>query len=182
MSKLNLRIIKPDHSNIISVGYSIFMAGGISNCRDWHAEYINQIKTELSLYTNYIDDKIPSGGKLNVTLLNPRRTSFDLHDKAMTEDQIKWEFNMLNQADLISFWFSNETLCPITLYELGYWLGVAKDKVIIGVDDNYQRIDDVKIQSRLAGYDKPIFHTVSSLVCGIVDHLDHKIDVGITPF
>jgi len=52
-------------------------------------------------------------------VINPRRNAFDLTDPSVSVDQIKWEHRALQEADLVSFWFPHETLCPITLLELG---------------------------------------------------------------
>ena len=181
MSKLNLEVITPD-TNVNSFGYSIFMAGGISNCFDWQSVYISRMKTELKAYADYIDDKIPVDGKLNIVLVNPRRSQFDISNKQMAEDQIKWEFDRLHSADLITFWFSEETVCPIVCYELGYWLGSIDKEVIIGISPDYKRKIDIEIQSRLAGYDNVIFDSVEALVYGTADFLDNRVDSFITPF
>jgi len=91
---------------------------------------------------------------------------------------------MLHSVDLITFWFPSETVCPITLYELGYWLGSSDKEVIIGVDPNYSRKRDIEIQSMLAGYDKPIYNSVKSLVEGTVSFIAEtdKAITYLTPF
>lgn len=90
----------------------------------------------------------------SLVLLNPRRAQFDVTDPTLTEKQIAWEFDHLHKADIIVFWFPKETLCPITLYELGAWsvrAAQTETKVLIGCHPEYQRRDDVIIQTRLSG-------------------------------
>lgn len=112
---------------------SVFLAGGISGCWDWQT-YI----------TKLIDDK-----KLDIVLLNPRRENFDISNSKLSEEQIIWEREHLIKADIILFWFPSETMCPITLYELGFWTNSDKP-LIIGCDENYQRKFDVAIQTKLS--------------------------------
>jgi hypothetical protein len=131
---------------------SVFIAGGISNCYDWQSEYILNFKK-----MNIFGDK-------NIIMFNPRRYDFDITNKVMEEEQIRWEFNKLHKADIISFWFPKETVCPITLYELGYWIDKENVSIIIGCDPMYSRKNDVEIQTALAGYTKKIHTSIDELV------------------
>ncbi len=110
---------------------SVFLAGGISNCPDWQAQLL-----ELLRDTNWL-------------VLNPRREDFDLSDSRMAEMQIEWEYRHLALSDAIAFWFPPQTLCPITLYELGKW-SMTNKPLLIGVDPLYARRFDVIVQTRLA--------------------------------
>src|SRR5262249_48527274 len=82
---------------------AIFLAGGITGCPNWQQEIVSLL------------------GDLPVVLLNPRRANFPIDDPAAASQQIEWEHRHLRKADAILFWFPCETLCPITLYELGGW-------------------------------------------------------------
>ena len=84
---------------------------------------------------------------------NPRRDDFDIGNKDMSKEQIRWEHKYLNQADMISFWFPDckDSVCPITLYELGYWVNTDKE-IIVGAEEDYDRLLDLKVQLDLAGY------------------------------
>ena len=106
---------------------SLFMAGGITGCPDWQKELVA-----------FLDD-------VEITLLNPRRKSFDTKKLSETKEQIEWEHKHLKKASAISFWFPKETLCPITLYELGTWSAKGK-KLFIGVHPEYKRKKDVGVQ------------------------------------
>lgn len=111
----------------------LFLAGGITNCPNWQKQVIN--------YLNNCE--------CEVTLFNPRRDNFDINDPTATEVQIAWEHRRLREATMIMFWFPQETLCPIVLFELGAHL--ERDvKIRIGCHPNYKRIQDVRIQSRLS--------------------------------
>jgi hypothetical protein len=123
---------------------SLFLAGGITNCPDWQAELIGMLKNE------------------NLVLLNPRRKHLDSNQKNTEEEQITWEFEHLKKATAVSFWFTEETLCPITLYELGKQSAQQKP-IFIGIHPNYARKSDVEFQTKLIRSEIKIVYSLSDL-------------------
>ena len=99
---------------------SIFLAGGITGCPDWQSLLMGEIQN------------------LDLVVYNPRRKNFPIHDPSAANAQIKWEFDNLRKASMISFWFCKETMCPIVLYELGFHNNSPKP-LVIGMDPEYQR-------------------------------------------
>lgn len=125
---------------------SVFLAGGITGCENWQSKVVELMRRE------------------QLTILNPRRKNFPVDDPKAAPQQIYWEYLMMKQADTILFWFPKETLCPITLYELGTWTRTNKP-IFIGVDPDYKRKIDVEIQTRLVkGNDFEIFDSMERLV------------------
>lgn len=122
----------------------LFLAGGITGCPDWQQEMI----AHLADYPG--------------TILNPRRADFPIGDPAAAQAQIEWEHKALRYADEILFWFPCETICPIVLYELGAWSMTSKP-IYVGVHPNYQRRQDVEIQTRLARPDVPLTYSIEAL-------------------
>jgi len=122
-------------------GKSLFLAGGISNCSNWQSELVKMLDKE------------------DMILINPRRKNFSVGDRKMEMDQIKWEHDHLIKSSAISFWFAQETLCPITLYELGK-ASSGRKKIFIGVHPEYARKRDVEIQTGLI---RPEINVVYSL-------------------
>lgn len=108
----------------------LFLAGGITGCPDWQKAMVSHLRNA------------------EVTLLNPRRADFPIHDPQAAQAQIEWEFHALRAAEAILFWFPRETLCPIVLYELGAW-SMTDRKIFVGMDKDYQRKQDVIIQTGL---------------------------------
>lgn len=140
----------------------LFLAGSITDCPDWQKEVIEQLKDIEQL-----------------TIYNPRRSNFPINDPKAAEEQITWEYEHLKTAHIISFWFDKGSLGPITLYELGRWANSSlKKRVIIGIDPEYKRKQDVEIQTRLSkpyaefSYNLETF--VKNLKDGIVDELMFK--------
>lgn len=123
---------------------SIFLAGGITDCPDWQQELAGYLNSE------------------KVVLLNPRRKNFPIDDPNASYKQIKWEYDHLRKATVISFWFPKETMCPIVLFELGTWV-VSKKPLFVGLDKEYKREQDVKIQTVLARGDTTFYYSVETL-------------------
>jgi hypothetical protein len=123
---------------------SIFLAGGISNCPNWQEELAQSLA-----HTSWV-------------LLNPRRENFRMNDPQAAEAQIRWEHHHLHLAWGISFWFPCETLCPITLYELGSWSRTSKP-LFIGLHPHYARRLDVEIQTKLARPEITIVYSLPDL-------------------
>jgi hypothetical protein len=119
---------------------SLFLAGGITDCPNWQQDMVAKLKD------------------LPLVIFNPRRSHFFPHENA-AQEQITWEHIHLRLATAISFWFPKETLCPIVLYELGAWSMTAK-KIFVGVHPDYQRIQDVFIQTALV---RPDVHFAMSI-------------------
>lgn len=133
------------------VGTSIFLAGGISDCWDW------QSPTAVTL----IDSK-----SFNF-VINPRREFYDMNDKTQTPIQIKWEYRMLKESTHIMFWFTSDTLQPITLFELGKSLGTDK-KLYVGCDPNYARQLDVVEQLQLERPDIKVWNSLDGMLDFII--------------
>ena len=129
---------------------SLFLAGGITNCSDWQKELVNMLK------------------EIDLVILNPRRKNYDSKEENIDEKQIKWESEHLNKATAVLFWFTKETLCPITLYELGKKSALNKP-IFIGVHPEYARRRDVEIQTKLIRPEIKIVYSLKDLAKQIKD-------------
>lgn len=143
-------------------GPSLFLGGGITGCGNW----------QRGLAAGLAD--------LPFTVLNPRRANFPSDDPSAAEAQIGWEHRHMRLASAILFWFPPETLCPITLYELGAWSMTGKP-LLVGVHPDYRRKQDVEIQTRLARPDVAIVYTLDDLLRQVRarrDRLAGQADAG----
>jgi nucleoside 2-deoxyribosyltransferase len=129
-------------------GPALFLAGGISHCPDWQTEAAELLRDVPGL-----------------TVLNPRRSAFDLADPAAAAaEQIAWEYAHLRRADVVLFWFApGGSVQPITLYELGVHVtrGVP---LAVGADPAYPRRLDVEVQLSLARPGLRVHSTVAATV------------------
>jgi len=140
---------------------ALFMAGGITGCSQWQNKMVEQLKDE------------------KITLLNPRRANYDVLDPAMEAIQITWEHTYLSKCDAVSFWFTSDTVQPITLFELGTFCPVLPDhlpmethieiskQVFVGVNPDYKRISDIKFQLGLRRRDIEIVFDFDELISQI---------------
>lgn len=103
---------------------NLFFAGGITGCPNWQADFATLLQDE------------------DLVAFNPRRTIWPIDDPNSTEVQVSWEYDYLNKAEAISFWFPKETDCPITLYELGYWSQSAK-AIFVGMEPGYSKKNEI---------------------------------------
>lgn len=137
---------------------SLFLAGGISNCPPWHNTLLTRLREQSS------------ENDACWTILNPRRAEFPENKSDAAREQIEWEFEALKRADVIQFWFPKETLCPITLFELGRW--IASDKpVVVGTHPDYQRRFDVEVQCDLARPGMTIYSSLDDLAEAVIREL-----------
>lgn len=130
----------------------LFLAGSITGATDWQEYVVSKIKD------------------LNIVVYNPRRKKFPINDPNVAYEQIEWEHKALRKAEIISFWFAKETMAPITLYELGAWSMTHKD-IIIGVDPDYPRKQDVQIQTKLLRPDINIVYSLDDLILKIKESI-----------
>lgn len=159
-----MEIKAPSHHPETPFTRSLFLAGGITGCPEWQREVVERLDT--------ID---------KLTIYNPRREDFDVTDPKASEAQIAWEFRHLEKCGLISFWFPKETLCPITLYELGAVSEKIKilrehspylaPRVFVGVEPGYKRDFDVREQTRLRLPDVVVVRSIGELVLQIMQQL-----------
>jgi len=135
----------------IKYNTNLFLAGGITNCPDWQAEFVekfgaNEFSSQFNVY-------------------NPRRKNFPIEDPNASDEQISWEYNKLAKADIIVFWFSRGSLNPIVLYELGRWGNSQDTLMYIGMDPEYTRKQDVVIQTILSrGPEFPFYDSIDQII------------------
>jgi len=129
---------------------SVFLGGGISNAENWQPRMTQLLKSS------------------SLTILNPRRKAFPMHDCRAAEQQIGWEYRHLRKATARLFWFPPQTLCPISLYELGA-ASATNVPLFVGTHPNYQRKHDVVLQLRLAREDVQVVFDLESLATQVID-------------
>jgi hypothetical protein len=142
-------------------GAKIFFAGGITNCIDWQTALRKYLEADPKLQLS------------DLTILNPRRKNFPIHDPKAAEQQIEWEFHALRAAHIISFWFASGSLNPIVLFEYGVHLTRALEHasplVVVGCDPDYQRTSDVVIQTQLADPRKTVHRSFKPFCEAVLD-------------
>ncbi|KAF2844613.1 hypothetical protein T440DRAFT_473246, partial [Plenodomus tracheiphilus IPT5] len=85
---------------------------------------------------------------LPITVCNPRKGKWDQSITQQATDkffkqQVDWELDALEQADVICFFFDTETKTPVSLFELGLWS--ASDKVVVCCGEKYWKAGNVQL-------------------------------------
>lgn len=127
----------------------VFLAGGISGCSNWQDLVLAGLEGE------------------NLVIYNPRRKGDLANTGPEATRQIAWEHAAIAKSRLIAFWFPKETLCPITLFELGKCL---KDDIIVGIHPEYARKFDVEQQLRNARPDVNIIYSLNDFIHAIAEY------------
>lgn len=120
----------PKHDDV-----TVFLAGGITGCRDWQKETIEHLR------------KFVGRDDTQVVVYNPRQENFDINNPTATIDQITWEYQYLNQVDIFSMYFvGGNQIQPICMYELGRYIKPYNDQQVVSVEMDYIRKYDVITQ------------------------------------
>ena len=122
----------------------LFLGGGISNCPNWQENVISLLCDR------------------DLTILNPRREMYS--DGELAQKQIAWEYDALRKVSTVLFWFPSETLCPITLFELGVFTQRTDVRVLVGTHPEYARRFDVIEQLKHARPEIVVVDNLQDLV------------------
>jgi hypothetical protein len=132
-----IEVQAPDYPIMTAVlRHSIFLAGSIEmgTAENWQERMVRELEDEDFL-----------------VIYNPRRDDWDSSwvqsiDNPQFYDQVTWELNMMEKADIIPMYFSPETKAPITLLEFG--LHAASGKLIVCCPEGFWRKGNVDIVCR----------------------------------
>jgi hypothetical protein len=108
----------------------------------------------------------------NCTLLNPRRPDWDSSwkqekDNPQFRQQVLWELNGLEKADVIAMYFVPGTMSPISLLELGLF---ARDrKVIVCCPEGFWRKGNVDIVAEKYGL--TVCSTLDNLIFEVINQI-----------
>jgi hypothetical protein len=131
----------------------LFLAGSISNAYDWQ----NEIR-KIRIFENETLESC-------YHIFNPRRHSFDTaKEEEESIAQIEWEYHAIHFCKNILFWFSNETVAPITLFEYGSALNTHNhNNIFVGCHPEYPRKIDVEQQTKLRTKNITIYDNLKAL-------------------
>jgi hypothetical protein len=143
-----------------TVKFSIFLAGAIDQgqAEDW------QTKVARSL-----DD-------LDLTILNPRRDDWDSSWKQEASDpqfreQVLWELNAQEAADMVIFVFTKDSKAPITFLEFGLF-GTDKDAMVC-CEEGFYRQGNLDIVCEKYGV--PIYHNLDEMIADLHEVLVDRV-------
>lgn len=122
----------PAASAIRSEDRVVFLAGSI----------------EMGSASNWQATLVAALADTEVVICNPRREEWDASwrqslDEPRFVEQVTWELDHLDRADVIAMWFDPSTKSPITLLELG--LHARSGKVVVGCPAGFWRRGNLEV-------------------------------------
>lgn len=121
--------------------YDIFLAGSIEQgkAEEWQKAFYEEIYKMRP--------------KPNVAMFNPRRDDWDpnwdaIKDKKKLEEQIEWELEHLEKANLIVMYLQPGTISPVSLLELGLFareVYVMKKQMIVLCPEGFHRKTNIDV-------------------------------------
>lgn len=153
----NAHIIYPPHP-IPAQGAKVFLAGSIEmgQAPDWQQTVINALSD------------------MKCVMLNPRRPDWDSSWKAdisnpVFVEQVEWELEGQEQADIIAMYLDPATKAPISLLELG--LFAHTHKLVVCCPEGYWRKGNVDIVCQR--YDIAQVPTLADLISYLWENLTY---------
>jgi hypothetical protein len=130
---MKANVIKSPNRPIVADWKNVFLAGSI----------------EMGSAENW-QDKVISSNKLMVNFYNPRRDNWDCSweqdiNNPHFYEQVTWELDMLDKADIILMYFDPNTKSPISLLELGLYACGGSKSIIVCCPDGFWRKGNVDI-------------------------------------
>lgn len=106
----------------------------------------------------------------DVIIFNPRRDDWDSSwvqsiDNPQFLEQVSWELDRLEEADVIVVFFDPKGPAPITLLELGMFLNRISHTVMVCCPEGYWRKGNVDIVCARAGV--PVFSSYDELMTAL---------------
>lgn len=135
-------ITAPDNWTDTAHYFKIFLAGAIDTgaAVNWQAEVIARLEDEPEL-----------------SLLNPRRFAFT---SEKLDEQIIWELDALEAADLILMWLPVNAKAPVSMLEAGLYM--RDPKLIIGAEPGFYRLRNLEHTAHR--YEKTVVPNLDTLI------------------
>lgn len=120
----------------------------------------------------------------NVEVFNPRRDDWDsswVQDPTrgtQFHEQVTWELDHIEDADLVVFFFDKETKSPITLMELGLSIGLAKE-IMVYCPQEFFRYGNVVVMMNQFDYGDKLFINEDEFVAELKLLLEKYTVLGI---
>ena len=146
----------------------VFLAGSIEMgaAENWQ----DKITEVLQEFETFRQDK------KEIKILNPRRDDWDSSwvqsiENPQFREQVGWELNAMDEADIIVLWFDPNTKSPISLLELG--LFATSEKMLVYCPEGFWRKGNVDIVCERNGI--PHYETEKDFIEFLKEFVEMKI-------
>ena len=152
-----MKEIKAPNQIPVDKSLKIFLGGTIDmgSSEDWQTDFKRALENKIKgLRYNS-----------NVTLLNPRRDSWDNSwiqefNNPQFFQQVTWEIDAMDKADIIIINFLPDSKSPISLLELGLY--AKSKKILVCCPDEFYRSGNVQIVCNR--FNIPLYKTMEELI------------------
>lgn len=169
-----IRVIKAPQNEMLPV--NMFLAGTIDmgNSEDWQSSLIKSIEF-MNKQEHFNNIATP-----DIYIFNPRRDDWDSSweqsiDNDEFNEQVTWELDHIEEADLVVINFEPDSKSPITLLELGLVAGADPQRMIVRCPKEFYRRGNVEIVCERYGI--PMFDEIDDFVSAICERLDLLMNV-----
>lgn len=152
-------VVKAPHPYDSGLKYTIFLAGSIDmgKARPWH------------------DDVIKALSDLDIQILSPKRDDWDSSwEQCSTcepfREQVVWEHDAMEAADMVVFCFTAESKAPVTMYEFGRF--ADRKECIACVEEGFYRQGNLDIYCELD--DVAVYHNLDEMIADLHVALEGK--------
>lgn len=143
-----------------SARYTIFLAGAIDQGQavDWQAKVVRALDS------------------LDITILNPRREHWDPSwdqnaSNPEFREQVNWELDAQEAADMVVFVFTKDSKAPITFLEFG--LFAPKKDAVVCVEEGFYRQGNLDIVAER--HKVPMYHNLDEMITDLQTVLREKV-------
>jgi nucleoside 2-deoxyribosyltransferase-like protein len=150
----------------------IFLAGSIEmgQAEQWQERIVAALSgTEAGTGTGTGTGTQAGTGVGNLVILNPRRDDWDdswqqRADDPRFSEQVNWELDMLDAADVVVMYFAPGTKSPVSLLEFG--LCARSGKLRVCCPEGFWRRGNVEVVCRRNRI--PLFGTLDELIADLI--------------
>lgn len=122
--------------------------------------------------------------EFDVRILSPRRDFFDAEQKQSIDnpyfkEQVTWELDGLDRADLIVMYLQPDTLSPISLMEIGLYINTLdwNKQMIICCPDGFWRKGNIEILVDRFPFHCTLFSTYDELKSNLIEKCKNLTNV-----
>ena len=140
--------------------YTIFLAGAIDQgqAEDWQAKVTEALQ------------------EFDITILNPRREHWDpswdqTPDNPQFREQVEWELDAQEAADMVLFVFTKDSKAPITFLEFG--LFAPKKDAVVCAEEGFYRSGNIQIVAERLKV--PVYDNLDDMIADLQTVLREKV-------
>jgi hypothetical protein len=134
---------------------------------------------EMGLADRWQEQVVKAMSRVNgIVILNPRRDDWDSRweqraDNPQFSEQVGWELDMLDAADIVVMYLAPGTKSPVSLLELG--LCARSGKLKVCCPEGFWRRGNVEVVCRR--YHIPMFATLDDLIADLKESSESHLQI-----